>query len=94
MAVVIAGCGVQKAAPALSEMEARALVCELPAVKAFFARTVQQSRGSAHGMVMTESTTGDRVDFYVGEDHADHTVCWNRFWVDRRTLQVHADDPD
>src|SRR5690242_14128539 len=81
-----------QAAPLLMEREAQALVCELPSVQAFRARVEKLSGGRVHTVVMTESATADLFDFYVGEDHDDHTVCWNRFSVDRRTRQVRLID--
>ena len=69
------------------------LVCELPSVKAFYSRMEELSRGTVHGIILTDSADEDGFVFYVGEDHDDHTTCWNRFHVNRRTRVVSVITP-
>jgi hypothetical protein len=74
----------------LSELDAVKLIAELPEVRRYFG-TVEQTahkQGRAIAMGQGHGSDPNAWEVYVGEEHPDHSACWNRFRVDQRNGAV------
>jgi hypothetical protein len=91
IATVSAGCAETRP---LTLKGAERRIVELPEVRAFDARLEQLSHGEVRAIVYLEGNDPDNWDFYVGEDHPDHPVCWNRFQVNKATSAISLSLPD
>lgn len=74
----------------LSELDAVKLIAELPEVRHYFSTVEQTSHKQGRAIAMGQGHGSDPSawEVYVGEEHPDHSACWNRFRVDQRTGAV------
>ncbi|MFH0799221.1 MAG: hypothetical protein V2A66_03460 [Pseudomonadota bacterium] len=80
----------------LPETAAFGKVQNLPEVQLFMAK-VNKAGNDVRPIIRQEesdASSGNLIEFYVGESHPTHNVLWNRFAVDKTTTQIFVFDAE